>query len=173
MQSAAKKAHAAEVLFWSTMPSPLGELRIVASKAGLRMIDFAGRAFPPANVKAEWEQSDEITHPYVTELNEYFAGCRRAFSFPLDLRGTPFQLRCWNALLAIPYGETRSYAQQAMTVGCGKGFRAVGQANHHNPIPIVVPCHRVLASDGKLAGYGGGLEIKRKLLELEGAKFRD
>jgi methylated-DNA-[protein]-cysteine S-methyltransferase len=107
--------------------------------------------------------------PYVRELEEYFAGKRREFSFPLDLRGTDFQLACWRALLAIPYGETRSYAAIARAVGKPNAFRAVGMANNRNPIAIVVPCHRVIASDGTLCGYGGGLEVKRKLLELEGA----
>jgi O-6-methylguanine DNA methyltransferase len=106
---------------------------------------------------------------YVGELQEYFAGGRRRFSFPLDLRGTRFQLDCWRALLAIPYGETRTYADIARAVGRPQGFRAVGMANNRNPVAIVVPCHRVIASDGTLCGYGGGLEVKRKLLELEGA----
>jgi len=103
------------------------------------------------------------------ELEEYFAGSRREFGFALDLRGTEFQLSCWRALLAIPYGETRTYADIARAVGRPQGFRAVGMANNRNPVAIVVPCHRVIASDGTLCGYGGGLEIKRKLLELEGA----
>jgi len=106
---------------------------------------------------------------YTHELDQYFEGKRREFSFPLDLRGTDFQLACWRALLAIPYGETRSYADIARAVGSPQGFRAVGMANNRNPIAIVVPCHRVIASDGTLCGYGGGLDIKRKLLELEGA----
>ncbi len=106
---------------------------------------------------------------YVGELDEYFAGTRRNFSFPLDLRGTDFQLACWRALRAIPYGETRSYADIACAVGRPQGFRAVGMANNRNPLAIVVPCHRVIASDGTLCGYGGGIDVKRKLLELEGA----
>jgi methylated-DNA-[protein]-cysteine S-methyltransferase len=106
---------------------------------------------------------------YVKELEEYFAGRRREFSFPLDLRGTDFQVACWRALLAIPYGETRSYADIARAVGKPSAFRAVGMANNRNPIAIVVPCHRVIASDGTLCGYGGGLAVKRRLLELEGA----
>jgi methylated-DNA-[protein]-cysteine S-methyltransferase len=110
-----------------------------------------------------------MLRPYVDEIEEYFAGQRRQFTFPLDLRGTGFQLACWRALLAIPYGETRTYADIARAVGKPSAFRAVGMANHRNPIAIVVPCHRVIASDGKLCGYGGGLEVKRKLLELEGA----
>ena len=104
-----------------------------------------------------------------SELEEYFAGKRREFSFALDLRGTDFQLACWHALLAIPYGETRSYGDIARAVGRPQGFRAVGMANNRNPVAIVVPCHRVIASDGTLCGYGGGLDVKRKLLELEGA----
>ncbi len=106
-----------------------------------------------------------------TELQEYFAGRRREFTIPLDLRGTEFQLRCWRELLRIPYGETRSYAQLAEAVGSPKGFRAVGHANGQNPIAIIVPCHRVIASDGTLGGYGGGLRIKEELLRLEGARL--
>jgi methylated-DNA-[protein]-cysteine S-methyltransferase len=106
---------------------------------------------------------------YVRELEEYFAGDRRQFTFQLDLRGTEFQLACWRALQAIPYGETRTYADIARAVGRPQGFRAVGLANNRNPVAIVVPCHRVIASDGSLCGYGGGLDVKRKLLQLEGA----
>ena len=107
--------------------------------------------------------------PSASELEEYFTGKRREFTFPLDLRGTDFQRACWRALLAIPYGETRTYADIARAVGKPNAFRAVGMANNRNPVAIVVPCHRVIASDGTLCGYGGGLEVKRKLLELEGA----
>ena len=96
-------------------------------------------------------------------------GDRRAFSMPLDLRGTPFQLACWHALLAIPYGETRTYADIARAIGHPNAFRAVGMANNRNPIAIVVPCHRVIATGGSLCGYGGGLGLKRKLLDLEQA----
>ena len=106
---------------------------------------------------------------YSGELEEYFSDGRREFTFSVDLRGTDFQLACWRALLAIPYGETRTYADIARAVGKPTAFRAVGMANNRNPLAIVVPCHRVIASDGTLCGYGGGLEVKRKLLELEGA----
>jgi methylated-DNA-[protein]-cysteine S-methyltransferase len=116
-----------------------------------------------------FEESAAAMQAYVRELEEYFASQRRQFSFALDLRGTDFQLACWRALLAIPYGETRSYGDIAREVGRPQGFRAVGMANNRNPVAIVVPCHRVIASDGTLCGYGGGLEIKRKLLQLEGA----
>jgi O-6-methylguanine DNA methyltransferase len=103
------------------------------------------------------------------ELLAYFAGNLRVFTVPLDMQGTDFQLRVWNQLLKIPYGETRSYAQVAEAIGRPKAVRAVGAANGSNPVAIVVPCHRVIGSSGKLTGYGGGLPLKKKLLELEGA----
>jgi methylated-DNA-[protein]-cysteine S-methyltransferase len=131
----------------------------------------------PRDLRAEgvlrFEESSSALRTYVSELDEYFGGQRRKFSFALDLRGTEFQKACWNALLAIPYGETRTYADIARAVKRPQGFRAVGMANNRNPIAIVVPCHRVIASDGTLCGYGGGLEIKRKLLQLEGALSGD
>lgn len=158
-----------EVLYYSRFNSSLGPLVLAASARGLVLLEFDTGVFPPTKFKAKWTASSPATLPYARELNEYLAGRRREFTFPLDLRGTPFQVRCWRALLEIPYGETRTYADIARAVGCPKGFRAVGLANNRNPIAIVVPCHRVIASDGSLCGYGGGLEIKRKLLELESA----
>src|SRR5258706_11993268 len=116
-----------------------------------------------------FEHSLRVMSPYLTEIEEYIAGQRRELTFPRDIRGTDFQLACWRALLAIPYGETRTYADIARAVGKPTAFRAAGMANNRNPIAIVVPCHRVIASDGTLCGYGGGLDVKRKLLELEGA----
>jgi O-6-methylguanine DNA methyltransferase len=104
---------------------------------------------------------------YEEALACYFRGDLREFDFPLDLRGTPFQIRCWDALRKIPYGQTCSYADIARGIGSPRAFRAVGQANHNNPISIVVPCHRVVGSGGSLTGYGGGLQIKEKLLRLE------
>ena len=170
-----------QTLIRTTLNSPLGPLFLAASRQGLVALEFDAR-LPgqqsirrnPRHVRDEkkaiaWQESEGEMLPYVRELEQYFAGQRRQFSFPLDLRGTEFQLACWNALLDIPYGETRSYADIARAVGNPAGFRAVGMANHRNPAAIVVPCHRVIASDGTLCGYGGGLEVKRKLLELEGA----
>lgn len=161
--------------------SPVGPLFLAASVKGLVALEFDAR-LPgqqtirpnPRDLRAEngrvrFEESVATLQPYVRELEEYFAGWRREFTFALDMRGTDFQLACWKALLAIPYGETRSYADIARAVGRPQGFRAVGMANNRNPIAIVVPCHRVIASDGTLCGYGGGLDLKRKLLELEGA----
>jgi O-6-methylguanine DNA methyltransferase len=170
-----------EILHFSRFASPVGPLFLAASEHGLVALEFDAR-LPgqqtirpnPRDLRVEsksmrFEESERQLRPYVCELEEYFVGSRRAFSFALDLRGTDFQLACWRALVAIPYGETRSYADIARAVGRPQGFRAVGMANNRNPIAIVVPCHRVIASDGTLCGYGGGLEIKRKLLELEGA----
>ena len=158
-----------ETLHYSRLDSPAGRLMLAVSNKGLVALEFDRGQFPPRKIKnASWQESAEATEPYVRELTEYFSGKRREFSFPLDLRGTPFQLKCWRALLDIPFGETRTYADIARAVGRPQGFRAVGMANNRNPIAIVVPCHRVIASDGTLCGYGGGLDVKQKLLELEG-----
>jgi len=175
-----------EALHSTMFISPVGPLFLAASNQGLVALEFDAR-LPgqqtirpnPRDLRAEhkrernravqFEESVAVMLPYVRELEEYFAGERREFTFTLDLRGTDFQLACWRALVAIPYGETRTYADIARAVGRPQGFRAVGMANNRNPVAIVVPCHRVIASDGTLCGYGGGLDIKRKLLELEGA----
>ncbi len=103
------------------------------------------------------------------QLNEYFAGVRRDFDLRLDLEGTPFQQSVWQALLGIPYGETRSYGEIARAIGKPAAARAVGMANHNNPVSIIVPCHRVIGHDGRLVGYGGGLDVKTALLKLEGS----
>jgi O-6-methylguanine DNA methyltransferase len=173
MHAPRQQRFAPEVLFWSSMKSSVGVLNLAAGTRGLRLIEFEGREFPPRNINAEWKQSASELQDVIAQLEQYFARERREFSFSLDLRGTPFQLRCWNELLRIPYGQTCSYGELARAVECTKGFRAVGQANHRNPIPIVVPCHRVLAFDGTLGGYGGGLAMKKSLLALEGAAFRE
>lgn len=113
------------------------------------------------------EETTPLLRDAVLQLTEYFAGQRKKFDLPLSLRGTPFQCSDWEALCTIPYGQTRSYRQIAEQIGCPKGFRAVGMANHENPIMIIVPCHRVIAADGSLGGYACGLDAKRFLLELE------
>jgi len=170
-----------EIFQTANMDSAIGPLFLAASAWGLVALEFDAK-LPgqqsirpnPRHLREEkkgitFEHSLRVMRPYLTELEEYFAGTRREFTFPLDLRGTDFQLACWRALLAIPYGETRTYADIARAVGRPTAFRAAGMANNRNPIAIVVPCHRVIASDGTLCGYGGGLDVKRKLLELEGA----
>jgi O-6-methylguanine DNA methyltransferase len=176
-----------ETFHSTVVTSSVGQLFLAASDRGLVALEFDSR-LPgqptirpnPRDLRTErqkgasvhFEESEALMRAYVRELEEYFAGERREFGFPLDLRGTDFQLACWHALLAIPYGETRSYGDIARAIGRPHGFRAVGMANNRNPVAIVVPCHRVIASDGTLCGYGGGLDVKRKLLELEGALTR-
>jgi methylated-DNA-[protein]-cysteine S-methyltransferase len=150
--------------------SPVGTLTLVASDEGLAAIlwehDRAGRA--RLNIEAE-----DKRHPVLLEaerqLKEYFAGRRTRFTLPLDLSGTPFQQQVWRALLTIPFGETRSYAQIARQIGKPGAARAVGAANGRNPVSIVAPCHRVIGATGGLTGYGGGLDVKARLLALEGA----
>jgi O-6-methylguanine DNA methyltransferase len=157
-------ASVVETRYFSRMNSPVGPLLLVVSERGLAALEFGA-----GNVGSAWAESAEKVAPYVRQLEDYFAGRRRHFDLPLDLRGTDFQKRCWQELLKIPYGETRSYADIARAIGNPTAVRAVGLANGQNPIAIIVPCHRVIGSDGSLTGYGGGLETKRKLLELEGA----
>jgi len=156
-------------IWFSPYKSPVGQLLLAASERGLCALefDFHGKRLAAACERESWLRSDRHLDPWRRELDAYFAGKLRVFAQPLDLRGTDFQLRCWNALLAIPYGETRSYADQARAIGSPRGFRAVGMANHDNPIAIIVPCHRVIGSNGSLTGYGGGLPAKEWLLALE------
>ena len=162
-----------KVFFWR-MNSPVGPLLLGASEKGLAVLAF-GRELPArlAGQQVTWHESFESCATVRHQLEEYFAGERRHFTMRLDLRGTDFQKRCWGELLRISYGETRSYAEIARAVGSPNAYRAVGQANHHNPVAIIVPCHRVLAGGTALGGYGGGLPIKAFLLRLEGASFRD
>jgi len=153
--------------------SPVGPLFLAASAKGLVRLEFRARMQTLNRNTIRLQESRSTLAPYLRELKEYFAAQRREFSFPLDLRGTDFQLACWHALLEIPYGETRSYRDIAEAIGHPHAYRAVGMSNNRNPIAIVVPCHRVIASSGSLCGYGGGLDIKRKLLDLEQAKQSD
>ena len=144
-----------------TMSSPIGYLTVTEQDDAITSIVFGGTAdtIPATALLREAKQ----------QLDEYFSGVRRAFDLPLAPRGTAFQRRVWTALESIPYGETRTYAQIASAVGSPKACRAVGMANHCNPLPIVVPCHRVIGSGGQLTGYAGGLNTKRFLLALEQA----
>jgi len=158
------------MLEWSDVQPVDGlKLRIVASTSGIRAIEFdplpAGEGVPGA-VR---NQENSLLAEVCAQLQAYFAGQLREFHVPLDMQGTPFQLRVWGRLGTIPYGETRSYMQIARAIGSPLAVRAVGAANGANPIPIIVPCHRVIGASGKLVGYGGGLPLKKRLLELEGA----
>ena len=157
-------------LVFKFIDSPVGKLKLVASREGLVAIFWKREA--PSHAELELgEMRNEDRYPILLEterqLKEYFAGKRREFSMRLDMRGTPFQKDVWEALLGIPYGETRSYGQIAQKIGRPSASRAVGAANGQNPIPIVVPCHRVIGSTGKLTGFGGGLDMKAKLLGIE------
>lgn len=143
--------------------SPVGMLWIAENGSGITDIFGSSDFVPPASAK----QETPLLKAAAEQLAEYFAGTRRQFSLPLCPQGTPFQLRVWQALRQIPYGETRSYQQIAVVAGNPKACRAVGMANNRNPIMIVVPCHRVIGKDGSLTGFGGGLEMKAYLLDLE------
>ena len=141
-------------------------LRIVASESGVQAIDFHLNWPVEGLVRND---SNALLVETRRQLEAYFAGELRVFELPLDMQGTAFQKRVWDELLRIPYGETRSYMQVAVAVGAANAVRAVGAANGANPVPIVVPCHRVIGTNGKLTGYGGGLPLKKRLLELEGS----
>ena len=149
---------------YSTLTTPIGELMLTADDDGaLTGVNLPDRHPDPAG----WERDDELLADARRQLSEYFAGERTTFDLPLRPAGAPFQLRVWEALLRIPYGETASYGELARELGHPTAARAVGAANGRNPIAIVVPCHRVIGSNGSLTGYGGGLECKRALLDLE------
>ncbi|MDD3823173.1 MAG: methylated-DNA--[protein]-cysteine S-methyltransferase [Sphaerochaetaceae bacterium] len=124
----------------------------------------------PHSVCKGEHKATPLTDRAAMQLAQYLAGKRRTFDLPLDPQGTEFQKRVWNALLAIPYGQTCSYKDIAIAIGNPKAVRAVGMANHHNPISFIIPCHRVIGADGSLVGYGGGLELKSRLLGLERAQ---
>jgi methylated-DNA-[protein]-cysteine S-methyltransferase len=156
---------------YRVLKTPIGGLLLARDAAGLRLIHFAVAVGADLKVgpyvKPNWRRDDEAFADVAAQLTEYFAGRRRTFELPLAPQGTPFQQRVWKALLDIPYGETISYGELAARIGRRSASRAVGLANGSNPLPIVIPCHRVIGSNGKLTGYGGGLAIKERLLALE------
>ena len=156
-----------------TIASPVGELTLIASDDGLVAVLWEDDA--PDRVRLG-TLSDTPDHPHLTqaerELGDYFAGRRTTFSVPLDMRGTDFQRSVWRALLTIPFGETRSYADIAAQIGRPTATRAVGAANGRNPISIIAPCHRVIGSNGSLTGFAGGLKAKEYLLGLESRQGR-
>jgi methylated-DNA-[protein]-cysteine S-methyltransferase len=151
---------------YQDMESPIGTLRLVANGTHLQAIKFAHQfeGDDPSD-----NRGDSVLSLCAEQLTEYFAGARQRFYLPLDAHGTAFQLAVWKSLAAIPYGEVRSYKEIALAIDNVKAVRAVGAANGRNPLPIVLPCHRVIGSDGSLTGYAGGLERKTFLLQLEGA----
>ncbi len=152
--------------------SPIGRLRLVATDEGLSRLLFVQQADEDPDPDGDPAGTDNhrVLDEAATQLEEYFAGQRQEFDVPLDLTGTEFQRAAWSALADIPFGETRSYGQQAEAIGRPKAVRAIGAANGRNPVPIVLPCHRIVGSDGSLTGYGGGLPIKEYLLNHEQAQ---
>ena len=174
---------------WTTTgATPVGELRVVARDAGLVAVDFLDEAPPTSASEArvrsrvsgrlerrplgERDEGDPLLRSAVAQLEAYFAGALEEFDLPLAPEGTPFQLRVWDQLRSIRYGETASYGEVARRLGLtGHGARAVGLANGSNPIPVIVPCHRVVGASGLLTGYGGGLDRKRTLLDLESERL--
>lgn len=150
--------------FYSYTYGGVGKIEIGTESENITDVHFAKSFSPPAEYGRE---ETPLHRKAADQLKEYFDGRRKVFDLPLAPRGTDFQTKCWNALLQVPYGETRSYGDIARAAGCPKGFRAVGMANNRNPIAIIIPCHRIIGSDGKLVGFGGGLDIKEFLLDLE------
>lgn len=153
------------MLYYVELETIVGQVYIIADEDAIVEIQFAQEHKSLGDAK---QQETPLLHEAKRQLEEYFAGQRASFSLPLNPQGTEFQKKVWQQLEAIPYGEIRSYGQIAAAVGNPKACRAVGGANHNNPIAIVIPCHRVIGANGKLTGYGGGLDIKEKLLKLEG-----
>ncbi len=154
---------------YSWLDSPIGRLLIAGDERGLCRIEFPGMDIKPA---ASWLRSDRVFGAAIEQLREYFEGRRTKFDLQLAFAGTSFQRRVWEELRRIPYGKTISYGELARRVGNARASRAVGAANGSNPIPIVIPCHRVIGADGSLTGFGGGVSIKKFLLELEDATCR-
>ncbi len=164
-------------VYYSEMDSPIGPLTIATTEKGVCWISFGkvdDELFILRRWAKRWINSDQLVKAEneldnaKQQLSEYFSKKRSEFYLPVDLYGTAFQKLVWSSLMDIPFGETRAYKDIAMKINAPKAVRAIGGANHNNPVPIIVPCHRVIGSNGNLVGYGGGLNIKQFLLELEG-----
>ena len=145
--------------------SPIGILKIAEDDQGITEVSFQ------EEIGADQKEGSLYLEMTLRQLEEYFAGTRRSFDVPLSLKGTEFQKNVWHALMSISYGKTVSYQDIAAMIGNEKASRAIGNANHHNPVVIIVPCHRVIRADGSIGGYGGGIERKKYLLNLEGIKL--
>lgn len=160
---------------WCWHDTPVGRLSLTASGAGLASVGLPPPCErdwalpPPGTVPDAWREAEAVLAAARQQLDEYFAGRRRVFTLSLDAQGTPFQRRVWEIVAAIPYGSTRTYGEVAAQLGQPAAMRAVGAANGHNPLPIIIPCHRVVGRGGRLVGYGGGLALKQALLVQEGA----
>ncbi|WP_438444808.1 methylated-DNA--[protein]-cysteine S-methyltransferase [Gorillibacterium sp. sgz5001074] len=168
-----------DVVCYQYADSPIGRLLLAATEKGLCNVEFNGASEDAREALEGWmakrlgagirlREGGSLIEEAARQLKDYFGGSRTSFDLPLDLRGTPFQLQVWRALGQIPYGQIRSYKQIAEAIGSPKAVRAVGGANNRNPVPIIIPCHRVIGAGGALVGYGGGLPIKQFLLHHEG-----
>lgn len=153
------------MICYRTVDSPIGPLTLAGHGSVLTHLRMVDQTYEPS--RADWLPDADAFADAADQLTAYFAGELLTFDVEFDLQGTEFQQRVWNALLTIPYGETRSYGEIAEQIGAPNAARAVGLANGHNPISIIVPCHRVIGATGKLTGYGGGLQRKQTLLQLE------
>lgn len=159
---------------FGTYKSPIGLIHVVADEKGIKKIElFEEDWLCYIKENKELKEDVEICRDAIKQLDEYFKGTRKVFDIPLSIDGTEFRKKVWKALLDIPYGETRSYQYVAEAIGNPKAVRAIGQANRANPVPIIIPCHRVIGKNGDLVGYAGGrTNIKLKLLEIEGFKIK-
>ncbi|MGH8372222.1 MAG: methylated-DNA--[protein]-cysteine S-methyltransferase [Gammaproteobacteria bacterium] len=155
-------------MFYHIMPSPIGDLLLAGDNEALHFVYFQG-GVRPTKPDQDWERSDKPFLETVRQLKAYFNGKLQRFDLPLAPEGTEFQMRVWQTLRSIPYGETWSYGELARRIRKPTASRAVGAANGQNPIPVIIPCHRVIGANGSLTGFGGGLPIKQKLLALEGS----
>lgn len=167
-----------KIFYYSNIESPVGPLTLVSSQQGLMRVTFSAAhkltnftsTLKKRDPESEWIEDNEKLREVILQLQEYFEGKRKTFSLELDLKGTPFQIQVWQTLQKVPYGETSTYGEIANRIGSPNASRAVGNACRANPIPIIIPCHRIIGKNGQLTGFAGGLEIKRKLLELETKK---
>lgn len=165
-------------IYFTEMDSPIGTITLATSDKGICFIEFgsvkttcsaAQRKLNKLQIHAELKNDDVPLYEAKRQISEYFSAERETFDLPLDLIGTNFQKLVWDQLTNIPYGVTKSYKQIALEIGAPKAVRAIGGANNQNPVPIIVPCHRVIGSNGSMVGYGGGLDKKEALLRLEGS----
>lgn len=167
-----------ETIWWDTLETAFGELGFASSAAGLLTLLFPNaiedrdRVIARLAPGSQVEPGDGQNDAAIEQVRQYLAGNRRSFDLPLDQRGTEFQIEVWKAVYEIPWGQTTTYGEIARRIGRPDAVRAVGAANGANPLPIIVPCHRVIGADGSLTGFGGGLPLKRHLLTLEGAPLQ-
>jgi len=158
-------------MFYTSYQSPFGEITLTANNDGLTALAFC-QGKSPITILPQWQEGDDTFVEVKAQLDQYFSNQREVFDLPLAPKGTPFQQKVWRALMQIKQGETKTYAWLAKEISNDRAVRAVGTANAANPIALIIPCHRVIGSNGKLTGYAGGLGLKAKLLMHEGAQFK-